>query len=47
MYYFYGKINLGHICLLYGGLGKSIMGGSTVQTFFIYVIDNPYFRIFP
>ena len=34
MYYFYGKINQGHIvCPLYGGgpyLGESIMGGSTV-----------------
>ena len=35
MYYFYGKIDQGHVvCLLYGGsphLGESInMGGSTV-----------------
>ena len=34
MYYFYAKINRGHVvCMLYGGgpyLGVSIMGGSTV-----------------
>ena len=34
MYYFYGKINQGHVvCLLCGGgpyLGESVMGGSTV-----------------
>ena len=38
MYYFYGKINWGHvICPLYGGgpyLGESVMGGFTVY------IDN-------
>ena len=36
MYYFYGKINWGHIvCPLYGGgpyLRESIMGGSPVIT---------------
>ena len=34
MYYFYGKINRGHIaCRLYGGspyLEESVIGGSTV-----------------
>ena len=34
MYYFYGKVNWGHVvCLLYGGglyLEESVMGGSTV-----------------
>ena len=34
MYYFYGRVNRGHIaCPLYGGcpyLGLSVMGGSTV-----------------
>ena len=37
MYYFYGKINRGHVvCQLYGGgpyLGESFMGGSTVLLF--------------
>ena len=36
MYYFYGKVNQGHIvCLLYGDgpyLRESIMGRSTVHT---------------
>ena len=37
MYYFYGKINRGHVVRqLYGGgpyLGESVMGGSTVLPF--------------
>ena len=37
MYYFYGKINRGHVvCQLYGGspyLRESVMGGSTVLPF--------------
>ena len=33
MYYFYGKINQGHVvCPLYGDLIESIQGGSTVFT---------------
>ena len=32
MYYFYSKVNLGHVaCLLYGFLRESVMGGSTVN----------------
>ena len=42
MSYFYGKINRGHavICLLHGSglyLGKSIMGGSTVELFDVHI----------
>ena len=42
MYYFYGKVNRGHVaCPLYGGcpyLGVSIMGGSTVSPNFWCII---------
>ena len=44
MYYFFGKVILGHmVCLLHGGcpyLGESVMGGSTVNEVAVSAVVN-------
>ena len=48
MYYFYGKVNLGHVvCRLYPYLGECVMGGSTVCAIIMHSLHDGYCEGFP